>query len=431
MTSARIELPPKLIPVFSGEARYRGSHGGRGSGKTRTFALMSAVFGYKWGASGVKGAILCGREFMNSLDDSSLEEIKSAIRSVSWLDDYYEIGEKYIRSKDGNIKYVFTGLRHNLDSIKGKSRLLLAWVDEAETVSEAAWRKLLPTVREENSEVWVTWNPESEDSATKKRFQDSPPENSKIVELNYKDNPWFPDVLEEERLNDLRLDPESYAHIWEGACITRTDAQVLAGKYKIEEFEPQKDWDGPYHGLDFGFANDPTAAVKCWINNGNLYIEREAGKIGLEIDDHVHFLNGEIPGIDKHVVRADCARPECISYMRRNGMPLTTGVKKGKGSVEDGITHLRSYNSIIVHPRCEEVARECRLYSYKTDRHSGDVLPVIADKDNHYMDALRYALEPLTGMGLEGYKTTNSQPAEEVDAWGRKKKGGASAWANV
>ena len=157
MTTARIELPPKLIPVFSGEARYRGSHGGRGSGKTRSFALMSAVFGYKWGKSGKKGAILCGREFMNSLNDSSLEEIKSAIASVSWLADYYEVGEKYIRSKDGNIRYVFTGLRHNLDSVKGKSRLLLAWIDEAETVSEAAWRKLLPTVREDGSEVWVTW----------------------------------------------------------------------------------------------------------------------------------------------------------------------------------------------------------------------------------------------------------------------------------
>lgn len=431
MTSARIELPPKLIPVFSGEARYRGSHGGRGSGKTRTFALMSAVFGYKWGASGVKGAILCGREFMNSLDDSSLEEIKSAIRSVSWLDDYYEIGEKYIRSKDGNIKYVFTGLRHNLDSIKGKSRLLLAWVDEAETVSEAAWRKLLPTVREENSEVWVTWNPESEDSATKKRFQDSPPENSKIVELNYKDNPWFPDVLEEERLNDLRLDPESYAHIWDGACLTRTDAQIMSGKWVVDDFEPGSDWDGPYHGLDFGFSTDPTAAVKAWTHNGNLYIEREAGGHNIEIEDTVKILEDDIPGIKGHTVRADCARPESISHMSRNGMPRTVPCKKWSGSVEDGITHLRSYNKIIVHSRCTEFARECRRYSYKVDRNSGDVLTSIVDKDNHYMDALRYALGPMIGVGLEGHKTANTKPEEELDAWGRKKKGGASAWANV
>ncbi len=151
MSSVQFKLPPKLVPVFQGEARYRGSWGGRGSGKTRSFALMTAVEGYRYGKSGISGQILCAREHLNSLDESSLEEVKSAIRSVDWLEDYYEIGERYIRSKDGNIKYVFAGLRHNLDSIKSKAKLLLCWVDEAESVSEAAWRKLVPNVREEGS----------------------------------------------------------------------------------------------------------------------------------------------------------------------------------------------------------------------------------------------------------------------------------------
>lgn len=208
MTVAKIELPPKLIPVFSGTARYRGAHGGRGSGKTRSFALMTAVKAYMFAEQGISGVILCGREFMNSLEDSSMEEIKQAIRSVPWLNDYFEIGEKYIRTKNKLVSYVFSGLRHNLDSIKLKARILIAWIDEAETVSETAWRKLNLTVRKNDSEIWVTWNPETDGSATDKRYRKNVADNAKIAELNYSDNPWFPDVLEQEQLSDLaRLDP--------------------------------------------------------------------------------------------------------------------------------------------------------------------------------------------------------------------------------
>ena len=207
---ADITIPPKLIPVFESKSRYKGAYGGRGSAKTRTFALMTAVEGYRLAEAGASGIILCGREYMNSLEESSLEEIKQAIRSVDWLNDYYEIGEKYVRTKNRRVAYAFTGLRHNLDSIKGKSRILLAWVDEAENVSEAAWRKLLPTVREDDSEVWITWNPENKDSATDKRFRQV--EHKFIVEMNYNDNPFFPDVLEQERLNDqANLDDATYA----------------------------------------------------------------------------------------------------------------------------------------------------------------------------------------------------------------------------
>ena len=109
MTTAEIHLPPKLVSVFDGKARYRGAHGGRGSGKTRSFALMTAVKGYQFGMAGNEGQLLCAREHLNSLDESSLEEVKAAIRSISWLEAYYEIGEKFVRSRDGRIRYVFSG----------------------------------------------------------------------------------------------------------------------------------------------------------------------------------------------------------------------------------------------------------------------------------------------------------------------------------
>ncbi|HEH9651976.1 TPA: PBSX family phage terminase large subunit [Pasteurella multocida] len=393
----QIEIPPKLIPVFSKpNMRYRGSFGGRGSAKTRTFAKMTAVVAYQRAMNNESGVILCGREFMNSLEDSSLEEIKQAIRSEPFLEAFFEIGEKFVRTKCGRISYVFTGLRHNLDSIKSKARILLAWVDEAESVSEIAWRKLLPTVRESNSEVWVTWNPEKKGSATDLRFRQSIPENAMIVEMNYTDNPWFPDVLEQERLNDKkRLDDATYRWIWEGAYLEASEAQIFKGKYEELEFKPNQDFNGPYFGLDFGFAKDPTAIVKCWVFDNNLYIEHEAGKTGLELDHTAGFMKERVPDIEKYILRADSARPESISYLKRNGIPRIEGVKKWSGSVEDGIEHIKSYRKVYIHPRCKETLREFRLYSYKTDRLTGDVLPTVLDEHNHYIDAIRYALNPL------------------------------------
>lgn len=402
MSKARIELPPKLIPVFSGEARYRGAYGGRGSAKTRSFALMSAVRAYMFAEAGVSGVILGAREYMNSLEESSMEEIKQAIRSVPWLNAYFDIGEKYIRTKNKRVSYVFSGLRHNLDSIKSKARILIAWVDEAESVSEKAWQKLIPTVREEGSEVWVTWNPELDGSPTDRRFRKDPPPDAKIAELNYSDNPWFPDVLDQERLSDRdRLDYATYAWIWDGAYLENSDAQILSGKYRVAEFEPQPGWSGPYFGLDWGFSQDPTAGVKCWVSGDQLLVEFEAGKVGLENDDIAKYLIERLPGIERHTVRADSARPETINHVKSDGagkrenLPQIVGVQKWPGSVEDGIAHLRSYKEIIIHPRCTETLKEARLYRYKVDRLSGDVLTDIVDKNNHYMDAIRYALAPL------------------------------------
>lgn len=403
MSKAQIELPPKLIDVFSGPARYRGSYGGRGSGKTRSFALMTAVRAYMFAEAGVSGVVLSAREYMNSLEESSMEEVKQAIKSVPWLDAYFEIGEKFIRTKNRRVSYVFAGLRHNLDSLKSKARILIAWVDEAESVSEKAWQKLTPTVREQGSEIWVTWNPEKDGSPTDKRFRKEPPANSKIVELNYSDNPWFPDVLEQEREEDRdRLDDQTYAWVWDGAYRENSDAQILAGKYRVAEFEPESDWDGPYYGIDWGFSQDPTAGVKTWVNDNRLYIEYEAGRVGLESDDVAKYMIQRIPGIENHAVRADSARPETISHVKSAGLrgereclPRIEPVQKWSGSVEDGISHLRGYKEIIIHPRCNETLKEARLYSYKVDRQSGDVLTTIVDKHNHYWDAIRYAIGPL------------------------------------
>ncbi len=216
----QVELPKKLIPVFQGEADVRWSKGGRGSGKTRSFAKMIAIRGYMYGMRGIKGQLLCARQYMNSLADSSLEECKRAIEDEPWLLEYYEIGENYIKSKDGRIWFAFAGLDRNIASVKSKGRILICWVDEAEPVTDYAFTVLEPTLREEGSdwqaELWLTWNPARKTAAVEK-FSKSTDPMIKGVVLNWRDNPKFPNKLERQRQRDLNERPDEYDHIWEGA----------------------------------------------------------------------------------------------------------------------------------------------------------------------------------------------------------------------
>lgn len=279
MTTAQVALPPKLIPIFEGEADVRGAYGGRGSAKTRTFAKMTAIKAYIWSMAGLEGIILCGRQYMNSLDESSLEEVKAAIRSEPWLHDHFEIGEKYVKTKDGRISYKFTGLDRNVDSVKSKARILLCWVDEAEPVTEEAWQVLIPTLREEVSELWVTWNPKRRGSATDKRFRNSKDPRTKVVEINWRDNPWFPDVLNRTRLKDQEERPDSYDYVWEGAYAT-----VVEGAYYASYLTKAK-----ADGRIGRVAPDPLMAMRIFCDIGGTGARADAFTmwvaqfVGLEI----------------------------------------------------------------------------------------------------------------------------------------------------
>ena len=353
---AQLKIPNKLVPVFEGKSRYRGAYGGRGSGKTRTFALMTAVRGYQWGMAGKTGQILCGREFMNSLDDSSLEEIKAAISEVPWLADYYEVGEKFIRSKDGRVSYVFAGLRRNLDSIKSKARILLAWVDEAETVSETAWSKLIPTVREHDSEIWVTWNPESKESATHKRFRDDPPDGAKIVEMNYMDNPWFPEVLELERQTDKEKRPEAYDHIWLGDYLTHNEGAYYAiemrdtkssGRIGFVPYEPSL---GVITSWDLGIG-DSTSIWFIQVAGAEIRVIDYYEQNGVGLDHYARVLQDKGYIYSEHILPHDVQVKELgsgksrIETLDNLGIrPITIAPKLG---VDDGIQAVRS-----ILPRC-------------------------------------------------------------------------------
>ncbi|MCJ8334609.1 MAG: phage terminase large subunit [Epibacterium sp.] len=398
MAKVQIDLPPKMVDNFAQPAKHRVFKGGRGSGKTRSCAKMTAVYGRKYDEAGMSGVLLCSREHLNSLEESSLEEIKAAIRSEPWLAEWYEIGDKYVRTKSGRISYAFAGLRRNLDSIKSKASILLNWTDEAEGVADVAWRKMIPTLRGgEHIENWLSYNPESPDSATHKRFIEGDPPRCVVTHINWYDNPWWRQSgLEEERLADLARDPTLYAHTWEGDFLTMTDAQVFGGKWAVEEFEPDHGdpkWSGPFYGGDFGFSQDPTAAVEVWTHGDEVCIRRETFQIGLELDDTAAHVAGKIPGFEREVSRWDSARPESISYLKRHGLPRIQAVNKWQGSVEDGIKFLRAFRRIVIHPDCPGMAREARLYSYKVND-NGDVTTKIVDANNHGWDAVRYSLAP-------------------------------------
>ena len=392
MVVAKIELPPKMVEVFShprGNLRYRGFRGGRGSGKSFSCSLMAAVWGY---AEPLR--ILCTREYQSSIKDSLHAEIKNAIQSIPWLAEHYDVGVDYIRGRNGTT-FIFRGLHHNIAGIKSLALVDLCILEECESVSEASWIDLEPTIRAPKSEIWAIWNGKRENSPVDKRLVQNPPDNAIVVKMIFQDNPWFPEVLETQRLRDREVfSPAVYNHIWNGAYLKNDEASVFHDKWKVEEFTPDETWDGPYFGLDFGFSRDPSAATKTWIHNENLYIEYECGQVGLELDDTAEFLKKRIPGIEKHIIRADCARPESISFLKRKGLPRIVGCEKGKGSIEDGIAFMKSHRKIIVHPRCVETQNEMSLYSFKVDRLTGDIMPSILDAYNHFVDSIRYALEP-------------------------------------
>jgi phage terminase large subunit len=289
MTAAQVPIPNKLIPVFAGKADVRGSYGGRGSGKTRSFALMSAVFGYRWAESGTHGIILCGRQFMNTLDESSLEEIKTAIRSTPFLNDYYEIGEKYVRTKNRLVEYKFTGLDRNIQSVKSKSRILLCWVDEAEYVTDLAWKLLIPTVREEGSEIWVTWNPEIDGSATDTRFRKTEDPMYKVVEMNWRDNPRFTSKLERDRLRDLENKPDEYDWIWEGSYRTYVEGAYLARHIKKAQEERRISTDS--HQVSI--PEDPMFTVEIDVDIGGTGAKADNFVMWASqtIDQRINFIN--------------------------------------------------------------------------------------------------------------------------------------------
>jgi phage terminase large subunit len=406
-----VEFPPKLEFLFL-PSRYKVAYGGRGGAKSWGFARALLIQAVRR-----RMRVLCARELQNSIQDSVHKLLAEQIAAMG-LDSFYEVQQATIRGRNGS-EFIFSGLRSNITKIKSMEGVDVVWVEEAQTVSADSWDVLIPTIRKDDSEIWVSLNPDQDSDPTYQRFVANPPPNAVVVPIGWADNPWLPKVLRDEKDHLYRTDPEAADHVWGGKTRRNSIAQVLRGRYVVESFEPQPEWHGPYYGADWGFATDPTTLIRCWIAGRELYIEHEAYGVGVDLDD-TPALFDRVPESRKHLILADCSRPETISHLRRHGYTKLIGCTKWQGSVEDGVEHLRSYERIVIHPRCTHAAEEARLWSYKVDRLSGDVLPVLADKHDHCWDATRYALERVIQAGKPRKRV--APPAEKRHDYDSKKK---------
>ena len=361
--------------------RYKVYYGGRGSGKS--WACASALVMQGWQRP---LRVLCAREIQRSISDSVHKLLTQQIDAMK-LNGFYQVTRDAIRGANGT-EIIFKGLRSNTQEIKSLEGIDIVWVEEAQAVSAESWDVLIPTIRKDGSEVWITFNPMDEQDPTFQRFIAHPPEDAFVRKVNYNENPFFPAVLRREMEWLKAKDYQAYLHIWKGEVRKHSNALVFAGYFSVEDFETPRDARF-YHGIDLGFAQDPSTLVRCFIDGKKLYIDREAWGFSVEIDELPQLFDS-VETARKWPLYADCSRPETISYVRRQGFNIKP-CKKWQGSIEDGIDFLKTFE-IIIHPRCKHIIDEFNHYSYKVDKQTGDILPIIVDAWNHGIDSLRYSL---------------------------------------
>lgn len=388
MAEKRIFIPPAYKELFT-PMRYKSYWGGRGSAKSWSFARTLLILG-----TGKPLRILCTREFQSSIADSVHKLLSDQIHILD-LEGNYTIQNNSIKGICGS-EFIFKGLRFNINEIKSMEGIDIVWCEEAQSVSEDSWKILIPTIRKENSEIWLSWNTGEIKDATYQRFVVNPPDNCLSKLVSWRDNPYFPETLRKEMEYCKKVDKDAYNHIWEGSPRFISDALVFKDKFYVDEEFEAPDGAKLLYGVDWGFSNDPTTLVRSFIIDNDLYIEYEAYGVGVEFEE-IPALFDSVPLSRNYMIPADNSRPETISYIRRKGFNVVP-CKKWSGSVEDGVSFMRKFNKIHVHKRCIHVKDELEHYSYKKDR-MGNILSVLCDSFNHTIDAVRYSLEDLMGKG--------------------------------
>ncbi|MBY0308966.1 MAG: PBSX family phage terminase large subunit, partial [Phycisphaerales bacterium] len=217
-------FPQKLAFLFQPH-RYKVLYGGRGGAKSWGIARALLILGAKKPLR-----ILCAREFQDSIADSVHELLKSQIVALG-LQAFYEVQKTKITGTNGT-EFVFDGLRHNINSLKSFEGADIVWVEEANNVSKRSWDVLIPTIRKEGSEIWISFNPEMAEDETYKRFVMNPPANAKVVKIGWRDNPWFPKVLMDELLDLKARDHNAYLNVWEGETVQVIDGAIYAKEIK-------------------------------------------------------------------------------------------------------------------------------------------------------------------------------------------------------
>lgn len=421
MTQATKRIEPKLarwaVPLIR-PCRYKGVKGGRSGGKSHQLVEIAAAkmaANPKFKAAGI-------REVQKSIKYSlkSLLEQKIYEQGASYL---FDMQDQVIKRRGDSGVAVFLGMQdHTADSVKGLEDFDLGLVDEANGLSKTSLKKLTPTFRKEGSEVHFAWNPEKESDPVDEFFAENEGHpDFLLLHVNIENNPFASETALAEYRREkakaerarkrvaaaqaARVDPEEkdlaiiddFNHVWLGGYNKRSQS-IVFHNWSIGEPDVPENvvW---FYGVDWGFASDPTAGTKCCIlppvgdkHPHRLYFRQAISQTGVRTEDAPDFLM-QLEGIKDWPSRADSARPEMIDYVRRHGLPKMRPAVKGKGSVEDGVTFLQGMD-IILHPTdCRPLESELKIFSYKVLKHTGEILPVVEDANNHCIDSGRYAIE--------------------------------------
>lgn len=302
-----IDLIEAFVPLLEPH-RYKVYYGGRGGAKSWEFAdalILRALCGTE--------LILCTREYQSSIADSVYRLLLTRISALG-LDHCFRATLNSIKSINGS-EFIFKGLHHNVMEIKSLEGVTICWVEEAQSVSDDSWEVLIPTIRREGSEIWISFNTGEEDDPTYVRFVKNAEPDWLVKKVGYRDNPFFPEVLNKERLYLKRVDPEAYENIWEGFPKKISEACIFRGKYSIRPFETPEGVRF-YYGADWGFSQDPTVLMRCFIMDNRLFIDYEAYGIGVDLDD-IPALFDTVPESRKWIIRADNSRPETIRHIKK------------------------------------------------------------------------------------------------------------------
>ena len=397
----KVYLPSNVRPLLGDISKYRYIilYGGRGSSKSHTIAIVLLIF-----AATKKLRILCVREFMGTMKESCHKLLCDYIDKLG-LTNFYDTTNNRIVGQNGS-EFIFMGIRQNPQSVKSLEGVHICWGEEAQTMSSESLEMLIPTIRVEGSQLWFSMNPDDESDPVYQLILNPPP-NTLLININYTDNPFCPQTLIDEAEYMKDIDYERYQHVWMGEPLKLSDAVIFRNKFEVRNFEVPASAQFR-QGVDFGYT-DALAATQSYIEGEYLYICGEAGGTNIDTESMPQKLIDGIPDFKKWKVYGDSADPKAIIYLRNRGFRVEK-VKKGPNSVLDGINYLKSFRRIFIHPSCVNTINEFNNYKWETDRMTGEIIAKPEDKNNHWIDSLRYAYENIAlnnGLTLDQWKTFN------------------------
>lgn len=389
----KAEFPERLGFLFEPK-RYKVVYGGRGGAKS--WGIARALL--------IKGAqkplrILCARELQNSIQDSVLKLLADQIADLG-LETFYEIQKTTIIGANGT-EFIFSGLRHNVDSLKSKEGIDIVWVEEAQNVSAYSWDKLVPTIRKDGSEIWVSFNPELESDETYQRFVANNPTDSIVRKVGWEHNPWFPDVLRQE-MEDLKVrSPDAWLNVWEGHCRQSLDGAIYAAELREAEASGRI-CRVPYDG-------SKPVSVFCdlgWADHTSLWFVQRVGleyRVLRALQDRQkpwpHYL--QLIQSFGYVIEGIWLPHDAQAHQLGTGKSIEE-ITRASGlptrivpslSIEDGINALRTVFPQVWWDKanCADGISALRHYRYEVDPVTGQFgRRPLHDDASHYADGARY-----------------------------------------